>query len=142
MADSRYRKITLILSLAGVLFSEYLSAVKLFTSTCALSEPCPYFLGYPACWYGFGMFLTLFMAALFGFSKNVTFRNVVRTHAIVSGLGILFAGYFTIPEIGRLFSGTSTYSLGLPTCAYGLIFYITIFILSFRYLRINKTILP
>lgn len=138
MTDSFYKKITLILSLAGLLFSGYLSAVKLFTQTCALSEPCPYFLGYPACWYGFAMFLTLFIASLFGFFRQDKLKSVARTHAFVSGLGILFAGYFTVPEVGRLLSGGGAYSLGLPTCAYGLIFYVIIFILSISYLKANR----
>jgi len=138
MTNSNYKKTMFILSLAGLLFSGYLSAIKLFTSICAFNEPCPYFLGYPACWYGFGMFSILFIATLFGFLKNIALRNVAYIHVIVSGLGILFAGYFTIPEVERLFSEGSAYSLGLPTCAYGLIFYVIIFALALRYLKINK----
>jgi len=47
----------------------------------------------------------------------------------VSILGILFAGYYTMGELPRLFTeGFGAYILGLPTCALGLIFYILIFI--------------
>jgi hypothetical protein len=54
----------------------------------------------------------------------------------ISSLGIIFAGYFTIPEIWKLLSGEHTgYTLGLPTCAYGLVFYIIIFIFSIRHLK-------
>lgn len=134
-----YKKIIFILTSAGLLFSGYLSAVKLFTATCALNEPCPYFLGYPACWYGFAMFLVLFTLAAFSFSKKGKLKTIVKVQAFVSGLGMLFAGYFAIPEIGRLFSGQSAYLLGLPTCAYGFIFYIIIFTLSIFYLITNKT---
>jgi hypothetical protein len=127
------------LGLAGLLFSGYLSAIKLFTSTCAFNEPCPYFLGYPACWFGFGMFLIIFSFALLGLLKVIFEKVMSKIITLVSALGILFAGYFTIPEIGKLLSGAQTgYSLGLPTCAYGLIFYILIFIFSLWYLKTSR----
>jgi hypothetical protein len=53
--------ILLALASAGLLFSGYLSAVNLFSGTCAFNETCPYFLGYPACWYGFAMYLIIFL---------------------------------------------------------------------------------
>ena len=63
-------------------------------------------------------------------------RDVLLT---VSALGILFAGYFTVPEIGKLLAGSQNgYSLGLPTCAYGFIFYILIFCLSIWYLKTDQ----
>ncbi len=122
------------LTLAGFLFSGYLSLVKLLSNTCALNEPCPYFLGYPACWYGFGMFTVLFVLAIISQWKEST-KLIYWFQIVVSVIGIIFAGYFTVPEIIRLFNGTSVYSLGLPTCAYGLIFYILIFILATRRLQ-------
>lgn len=138
MTGSRYIKIVLILGFAGFLFSGYLSAVKLITSSCALSEPCPYFLGYPACWFGFIMFTVLFVSSLVGFYVTAWLKKVALIQAAVSFAGILFAGYFTLPEVGRLFSGDFAYSLGLPTCAYGLIFYIAIFMFSVLYLKIGR----
>lgn len=122
------------LTLAGFLFSGYLSLVKLLSNTCALNEPCPYFLGYPACWYGFGMFTVLFILAIISQWKEST-KLIYWFQIVVSLIGIIFAGYFTVPEIIRLFNGISAYSLGLPTCAYGLIFYILIFILATRRLQ-------
>ena len=128
MKTSNYVKAMFFLGLAGLLFSGYLSAIKLFTSTCAFNEPCPYFLGYPACFFGFGMFLVIFSSAVLGLLKIIPEKDMSKIITTVSALGILFAGYFTIPEIGKLISGArSGYSLGLPTCAYGLIFYIIIF---------------
>lgn len=130
---SSYHKILFFLGLAGVLFSGYLSFFKLFTTTCAFNEPCPYFLGYPTCFYGFGMFLAIFIATLFSIFHKISFQKMLRVHIGVSFLGIVFALYFTIPEIYQIFlGGKSTYLLGLPTCAYGLIFYIIIFILSLK----------
>jgi hypothetical protein len=53
-------------------------------------------------------------------------------------LGILFSGYFTIPEIEKFVIHLNTgATLNLPTCAFGLIFYIIIFILSCWYLKKN-----
>jgi hypothetical protein len=130
--SAKYLKLLFWLTLVGVLFSGYLTAVKLLTTTCAFGETCPLFLGYPACWYGFGLFLILFLVTSGGLANLVAAKRVVWVHLIVSFVGILFAGYLTIPELGSLFAGTSTYLLGLPTCAYGLIFYILIFLLSLR----------
>ena len=125
MTDSRYKKILLVLTLAGVLFSGYLSAVKLLTDTCALNEPCPYFLGYPSCWYGFAMYLVMFAATAFALFGKTNAKAALKTDLIVSFLGILFAGRFAIQEFMQ---STITGVLGLSTCVYGLIFYILIFI--------------
>lgn len=131
MKQSIYTKTMFFLGLAGLLFSGYLSALKFFTSACAFNEPCPYFLGYPACYFGFGMFLVIFTSATLSLLKIISEKTMVKITTLMSALGILFAGYFTIPEIQKLLSGTNTgYSLGLPTCSYGLIFYIIIFIFS------------
>ena len=48
--------------------------------------------------------------------------------------GTLFAGYFVVQEFIRdLASGFAIGPLGLPTCAYGLVFFLIIFAFSFRY---------
>ena len=133
-----YNKIMFWLGLAGLLFSGYLSAIKLFSATCAFNEPCPFFLGYPACYFGFGLFLIIFISAILGLTKAVSNKAMSKAIAYISFLGILFAGYFTVPEIKLLFSGTDTgYSLGLPTCTYGLVFFVIIFIVAIRHLK-NK----
>jgi len=134
MNNSWYSKIILAASFGGFIFSGYLSAVKLFTSTCALSEPCPYFLGYPACWYGFVMFLILFVSSMVGFLRKTALRSVAQVHLAVTFVGILFAGRFTIPEVVRLISGEGRYTLGLPTCAYGLVFYMLLCVVASLYL--------
>jgi hypothetical protein len=139
MAPLTYRKTVFFLGLAGLLFSGYLSAFKLFNDACALNEPCPYFLGISACWYGFGMFLVIFSAAILSFFKVISIRSLALVSTFVSFLGIVFAGSFTIPEIGNMLSGIAPrYALGLPSCAYGLVFYTLVFILSLLYLKKNK----
>lgn len=136
MTYSSYVKTVLVLSLGGVLFAGYLSAVKIFSDTCAFNEPCPYFLGYPACWYGFVMYSVMFLATLTAFVKRNGSLCPVKINALVALFGILFAGYFVSSEFRLWMSSTENlnYSLGLPTCTYGLIFYIIIFILSSSYL--------
>lgn len=136
MTGYHYKLFVACLAILGVLFSGYLSAVKLFSQTCALREPCPYFLGYPACWYGFGMFLTLLIVTIINLKR--TTRGLILTQTIVAGLGTLFATYFTIPEIEKLLAGNNWYTLGLPTCAYGLIFYVIILYISIRQIKYIK----
>ncbi len=131
MKNSTYLKTMFFLGLAGVLFSGYMSAVKFFTSTCAFNSPCPYFLGHPACFYGFGMFLLIFASAILGLLRIVSRKNMSNVVAVISALGIIFSGYFTIPEIEKFMAHLNTgATLNLPTCAFGFIFYAIIFIIS------------
>jgi uncharacterized membrane protein len=120
-----------VLSVMGVAFSGYLSGVKLFTKTCAFNESCPYFWGYPACYFGFGLFFTLFVVSSLLFAQKIENKNGLISMSFVSFLGVLFAGYFTLKEIPILLrDGLSAYLFGLPTCALGLVFFIVIFITS------------
>lgn len=100
------------------MFSGYLSAVKLFSGSCAFNEPCPYFLGYPACWYGFALYLIIFIATLLALTDIIE---------IVSALGIIFSGSFAVREIA---AGQITGVLGFSTYVYGFIFFAAIFIVS------------
>lgn len=125
------KKSILALGLSGLVFAGYLSAVKLFTDTCALDETCPYFLGYPVCYYGLVMYLCITALAILLVLGKWNERKAIDSILVVSFLGIIFAGYFTANELPTLFAeGLSAYVLGLPTCALGLIFYIIIFILT------------
>ena len=133
MLEKKYKVYLFVLSLSGVLFSGYLSFVKFFTKNCALSEPCPLFFGFPACYFGFGLFLGLFLLSLSLFVREAVVKDRSSIIAFVSFLGVLFASWFTLGEIPNLLSGNIRYSLGLPTCAYGLIFFLIIFVLSFRF---------
>lgn len=143
MKIQTYKKAAFGLSLAGVLFSGYLSGIKLFNNTCAFNESCPYFLGYPSCYYGFTLFLILFITSLLLLVDKAGFRKSARLNLFVSGLGILFAGYFAYPEVVGLIDNTlPSRFLGLSTCVYGLIFFVLVFIISALSLRnrgiINK----
>ncbi len=122
-----------LIGIGGLIFSGYLSAVKLFTETCAFNESCPYFLGYPACYYGFVMYLVITIFAGLHVAHTIDGKRANGVILWTSFLGILFAGYFTVLELPLLFSdGLSAYVLGLPTCALGLIFYLILTALSLR----------
>jgi len=133
MKSLHYWNSVLALSLAGTLFAGYLAGTKLITGSCALSEPCPYVLGYPACWYGFGMFVMMFIVSLRGrfmLTKQTTMCRIGMR--VVSLAGVLFAGTLVAKEIPMMFSSFApSYAMGLPSCAYGLLFYIAIAVLSF-----------
>ncbi|MFZ2593891.1 MAG: hypothetical protein WAX38_03935 [Minisyncoccia bacterium] len=120
--------ITAITSM-GVCFSGYITFSRFITGTCPLNEPCPYFLGYPACWYGFALFSVLFVTSVLTLKKVLSTGTATKICITLGLLGVLFAGYFTIPEVYAFISG-ATYTLGLPTCAYGLIFYAALVILA------------
>ena len=124
-----------ILSIGGVLFAGYLSSLKLFAGVCAFGEPCPYFLGYPACYFGFLFFLTMAVTSLLGYFNKPT-KKRVEANLSISLAGTIFAGYFVGQEIlVAIRSGKIIlYGLGLPTCVYGLIFYLIILVLSYKQL--------
>src|SRR3989338_6443488 len=108
-----YLKRAFGLSLCGTLFAGYLSFYKLFAKTCAFNEPCPSFLGYPACWYGLAMFGTMFAVSALGLSGKLAASAVAKTNTLISLLGILFAGYFTWNEVASWLGGNAPrYSLG------------------------------
>lgn len=131
---TEYKKILVwifIFSFAGLLFAGYLSGVKFFTETCVFNESCPYFLGYPACYFGLVMYLALSVVSYLLVFGRLSLGRGLKLVTGISFIGILFAGYFTLLELPLLFSeGLGAYFFGLPTCALGLIFYVCIFILS------------
>jgi hypothetical protein len=132
------KRITFILALAGMLFAGYLSVVKFFSDTCALGESCPYFLGYPACYFGFGLFGLIVLLMILGAWNLMAQKSSELSVLAVSAAGILFSGYFTLQEMPALLSrGPGAYVLGLPTCALGLLFYAGIFIITL--IQISKS---
>ncbi|MCR4311553.1 MAG: hypothetical protein NUV54_03260 [Candidatus Taylorbacteria bacterium] len=127
MKTSTSLKTIFALSLAGMLFAGYLSATKLFTGSCAFNESCPYFLGYPACWYGLGMFTALTVLAGFALLRKLSVSSARFGIRLVAIVGTLFAGSFVVDEI-LTWSTHPAYSLILPTCVYGLVFYIAVLV--------------
>lgn len=126
-----YLRSMLWLTFAGSLFSGYLSAKKLLTNVCAFNESCPYFLGYPACWFGFGLFFTLFIVSILGTARILSEKHSRNLISLISFLGVLFAGRLVIKELIQfLQTSSANYGLLFPTCAYGLLFFILIFAIS------------
>jgi len=127
------QKALVALATAGFLFSGYMSGVKLFSGNCAFNESCPYFLGYPSCYFGFAMFTVIFVLSVLLWLRKMDAVKALTSLIAVGVLGILFAGYYTIGEMSVLFNqGLGAYLLGLPTCAYGLIFYVAITALALK----------
>ena len=59
-------KAILVISIAGMLFSGYLSYTELFAKFCAMGGTCSSVVGLPACVYGFFMYLIVFIISLMG----------------------------------------------------------------------------
>lgn len=117
------RLVLTLLSLGGVLFAGYLSLSKIFAGVCPLNEGCPLFLGYPACYTGLIFFASLLILSLL---------NKIKFVKVVSFLGILFSLYSTYIDLAfpKCPGGVCRYSLLLPTCVYGLLMYVAIFVIS------------
>lgn len=62
-------KIILVISIAGMLFSGYLSYGELLQKVCPI-EGCSYLLGLPVCVYGFVMYLAVFIISLIGLKSK------------------------------------------------------------------------
>ncbi len=67
-------RIILIISVAGLLFSGYLSYTELFAGYCGASElgmgSCTSIVSIPACVYGFIMYLAVFVIAVLGLREK------------------------------------------------------------------------
>jgi disulfide bond formation protein DsbB len=107
-----------------------------FLGFCPINEGCPFLWGYPACVYGFIMFFILFLSSVIFYYKEDLFNNLVI--AKVSFIGILFSLYYALVEL--FFTecpGGCHYSLGFPTCIYGLFMYSAVFIIIMRHKKIS-----
>lgn len=127
----KFKIFFLVTSMAGVLFSGYMSGIKMFSSVCAFGETCPLFLGLPACYFGFIMFLLLLVFSILLFFDKWKAELLAGSLLIISLIGVLFSGYFSVGELPLLFqNGFSAYFFGLPTCMMGCIFFTAIFVTS------------
>ena len=120
-----------ILSLVGVVFSGYVSGVKMFSKICAFGETCPLVFGVPACYFGFILFLILFVLSIVFISGKGKLQILSKLWFWVALVGVLFSGYFALEEVPLfLNSGFGAYVFGLPTCILGFLFFLAIFISS------------
>jgi len=119
-----------LLTLGGSLFAGYLAGDKLFNDNCTIGASCAYWLGYPTCYYGFGLFAILFILSL-----RYVFTNkkiCAKYISIVSTIGIIFSSYFSVVEIAPFVSaGTMSFS-NIPSCTYGLIGFILTLAIAYK----------
>lgn len=121
----------LILSVIGVLFSGYMSIIKFFSKECAFGETCPYVFGIPACYVGFMFFIIILLIAKLIFFTNISKQLLTKALVYVSFLGVLYSFYFAVPELVILFKDKEvSYSLGLPICVLGFIFFAIILLVA------------
>jgi uncharacterized membrane protein len=130
-------KVVAALGVGGTLFAGYLTSYKAITGTCALGEGCPIVFGLPACVYGFVMFLIITLCAaralLMG-EKSWSAKAVLG----VSAVGICFAGFLSATEIAQWLASGRSYVMVLPSCVYGLVFYVGVFAASVRLMKASK----
>lgn len=131
----------LIITSMGLLFSGYMSSVKLFSKTCAFGETCPLFLGMPACYIGFILFLSLFLVSVLFILNKRSPQIISKKLLFISFLGVIYSLNFAVPELPKLFQdGLGAYFFGLPTCVMGSLFFVIIFIASIIfYAKVRKT---
>jgi uncharacterized membrane protein len=122
MKTRTYVRASTVLSGAGTLFSGYLSSIRLTSGVCAFAEPCPFFLGHPACYTGFALFATMLAVSLAGLLRGRDSVWPMVANGILSLVGVIFAASLTLGDLFAVAGGVR-YSLGLPSCAYGLVFF-------------------
>ena len=119
MKPTTYLRVSTALTASGVLFAGYLSAHRALLGVCAFDESCPFFLGYPACYTGFALFSTLFIVSAIGLARRTEAVWPMVANLCVSSFGVVFAAGMAAREL----SAHVHYKMGLPTCAYGLVFF-------------------
>jgi uncharacterized membrane protein len=123
-------KIIAACALGGTAFAGYLTFFKYITGTCALGESCPYVLGLPACIYGFALFLAMAAVAVAALLRRIEDSWPERVIQTVGIAGTAFALWLTYQDLGPWLSSGGSYTLILPSCFYGLIFYVVVLTLA------------
>ena len=130
-------KIIFLFALIGTLFSGYLTIKKLWSGTCAITEGCTYLLGYPTCIYGLFFFLIILIPSILLLVKKGGTRKSMQWVWYGSLAGLLFSGYYAMTEIIHPICKIGECQLFLPTCMWGFLMYIIIFI-SASVIKFNK----
>lgn len=119
--------LVLLFSVVGALFSGYLTFSILFGDGCPLQEPCPLFLGWPACAFGFDLFILSLLAGVVLLFKRR--EKVIWFLIVVTLAGVLFSGYFSVLElVSPSCIGECVYELGLPSCVWGFFVFVIVFV--------------
>lgn len=107
-----------IVAIIGVLFSGFLTFYNAI-GACPLIEGCSELFGLPSCVYGLIIFGAIL---LFSIIKT----DLIRITSIV---GVGFSAAMSIIDL--FIAPSPYYSLGLPSCIYGLAMYVVILVLTF-----------
>ncbi len=127
-------KLTIILTLAGTIFTGYMSGTKFFSSTCPFNEPCSTFFGISTCYIGLALFLAMFIISVVAFFVRRKCLKLAIANTTIAGLGIILATHYTWLDLNQFLAGKGiSYTLLLPICAYGLFFFIITFIVSWKW---------
>ncbi len=135
----RYYWVLLLLGIGGTIFSGYLSYYTLWGPGCQEavvscgSKPIELF-GLPTCVYGFGMYVTVGVLALFGL-RNKT-RGWMAGILWLAVVGVLFSGSLSFYELVTLRTPISD----LPACVYGFLIYTAILIIATLGIRRKTTV--
>ena len=121
----------LVIAIAGIIFSGYLSYHTLFAEgcseaiiSCGGSDPIEIF-GLPTCVYGFFMYLVLIILTITTILRDKK-RALQKTLLVIGIAGLLFSGYLSVYEL--FFQGTEFTEL--PACVYGFVMYLGIVIVA------------
>jgi len=139
------KKLIAVCALLGAIMSGYLSYQNYFNGgckansflTCGAGPAKVSIFGQPTCIYGFVMFLATFILIFMAWNKTQA-KGLVTATLIVGTVGVLFSLFLSTYEIFWL----KALDYGpLPSCVYGLIFYIGIWIGTWQSFR-QKTTTP
>ncbi len=123
-------KAVVLLGLGGTMFAGYLAFSKMILGTCALGEACVNILGLPSCVYGFCLFAAILAVSGYAVIAKVSETWVEKTLQVLGIVGVIFSAYVSILDIGPWLSSGASYSLVLPSCVYGLAFFIAVLVLA------------
>lgn len=126
MTQRAYVVAATLLSAAGATFAGYLSITRMTSGVCAFAETCPFFLGEPACYTGFAIFSAALLVSLAAWVTRTGSLAPSIVNGVIGLAGVAFAGRLTLVELGA----HTSYRLGLPTCAWGLVFFAALTIVS------------
>lgn len=132
MDAKAYTKAIVVLAIAGAIFSGYLTA---YTYLSGRSGCEVFYFGMPSCFYGFIMYLLVFiLAALIYVSRKGAKAIAIIAIALA---GMAFSAYLTISTLNSV-ACTTFDILGQPPCVYGLAMYVLLLLIAISAMRPRK----
>lgn len=122
--------VSLVVALAGLIFSGYLSYYTLLGPGCTKAiiscgtHPVK-ILGIPQCVFGFVMYLVVAALAAIALPR-LDKKSLLKSIFIISIVGMLFTASLSVYELFVIETGVK----GLPACVYGFFMYAIIFVFS------------